>query len=160
MLFVTGHGLDDGAARLARGAGVPRLLQVDAGIRLRRANDARPGCSVDPHYWLSVQNGKLIAKTVAGELDRQGPEQHTEIQASLAAYLARLDAADAEVRQLLADLPTRRIATVHDAFGYFADAYGLEVAAVFERRTPVWSRALGSSSSSRGRSERRASAWS
>jgi ABC-type Zn2+ transport system substrate-binding protein/surface adhesin len=36
------------------------------------------------------------------------------------------------VRRLLADLPTRRIATFHDAFGYFADAYGLQVAAVFE----------------------------
>jgi zinc transport system substrate-binding protein len=29
-------------------------------------------------------------------------------------------------------MPSRRIATVHEAFGYFADAYGLEVAAVFE----------------------------
>jgi ABC-type Zn uptake system ZnuABC Zn-binding protein ZnuA len=36
------------------------------------------------------------------------------------------------VRRLLADLPTRRIATVHDAFGYFADAYGLQVVATFE----------------------------
>jgi hypothetical protein len=46
---------------------------------------------------------------------------------SLAAYLDRLEAADAEIRRTLSDLPTRRIATFHDAFGYFADAYGLEV---------------------------------
>jgi hypothetical protein len=32
----------------------------------------------------------------------------------------------------LADLPTRRIATFHDAFSYFAEAYGLDVVATFE----------------------------
>jgi ABC-type Zn uptake system ZnuABC Zn-binding protein ZnuA len=132
VLFVVGHGLDDWAVRLARGAGVPRLVQVDRGIRLRQESGEATRRRVDPHYWLSAPNGKLIANTVAAELERLAPDRRAEIQRSLAAYLARLDAADAEVRRLLADLPSRRIATVHDAFGYFADAYGLEVVAVFE----------------------------
>jgi zinc transport system substrate-binding protein/manganese/iron transport system substrate-binding protein len=131
VLFVVGHGLDDWAARLAHGAGVPRLVPVDAGVALRRAEDV-PAASVDPHYWLSAANGKLIARAVAAELERLAPEKGAEIRASLASYLARLDDADAEIRRLLADLPTRRIATVHDGFRYFADAYALEVAAVFE----------------------------
>jgi zinc transport system substrate-binding protein/manganese/iron transport system substrate-binding protein len=132
VLFVVGHGLDDWAARLARGAGVPRLMPVDDGIALRRVDDAHADASVDPHYWLSAANGKLIARTVAAELERLAPEKGAEIHASLASYLARLDVADAEIRRLLADMPTRRIATVHDGFRYFADAYALEVAAVFE----------------------------
>ncbi len=111
---------------------MPRLVPVDDGIALRRANEVHADGSVDPHYWLSAANGKLIARTVAAELERLAPEKGAEIHASLASYLARLDVADAEIRRLLADLPTRRIATVHDAFHYFADAYGLEVAAVFE----------------------------
>jgi ABC-type Zn uptake system ZnuABC Zn-binding protein ZnuA len=126
-LFVVGHGLDAWAARLAHGAGVSRLVQVDAGIALRRVDGA-----VDPHYWLSAPNAKTIAGVVAAELERLAPGRRQELQRSLADYRARLDAADAEVRRLLADLPSRRIATVHEAFGYFADAYGLEVAAVFE----------------------------
>ncbi|OQY65545.1 MAG: hypothetical protein B6D46_12655 [Polyangiaceae bacterium UTPRO1] len=132
VLFVVGHGLDDWAARLARGAGIPRLLAVDVGIALRRTADERGGRGIDPHYWLSAGNGKLIAKTIAAELVRLTPDMRATIDASLATYLARLDAADAEIRKLLADLPMRRIATVHDAFGYFAAAYGLEVAATFE----------------------------
>jgi ABC-type Zn uptake system ZnuABC Zn-binding protein ZnuA len=128
VLFVIGHGLDDWAARLARGAGIARVVRVDAGIALRRA----PGARTDPHYWLAAPNGKAIARTVAAELVRLAPARRAELDRALAAYLARLDAADAEVRRLLADLPTRRIATVHDAFGYFADAYGLEVVATFE----------------------------
>jgi ABC-type Zn uptake system ZnuABC Zn-binding protein ZnuA len=130
-LFVIGHGLDDWAARLARGAGVPRVVRVDAGIGLRRTNAEARG-RVDPHYWLSAQNANAIARTVAAELARRAPGRRAEIETSLATYLARLDATDAEVRGLLADLPTRKIATFHDAFGYFAAAYGLEVAAVFE----------------------------
>jgi ABC-type Zn uptake system ZnuABC Zn-binding protein ZnuA len=69
---------------------------------------------------------------MGAELARRAPARRAEVERSLAAYLARLDAADAEVRGLLADLPTRKIATFHDGFGYFADAYDLQVAAVFE----------------------------
>jgi ABC-type Zn uptake system ZnuABC Zn-binding protein ZnuA len=130
VLFIVGHGLDDWAARLARGAGVTRLMPVDAGIALRRTHETRG--RVDPHYWLSAPNAKMIARTVGAELARLAPERRAEIEHSLAEYLARLDAADAEVRRLLAALPTQRIATFHDAFGYFADAYGLEVTATFE----------------------------
>jgi ABC-type Zn uptake system ZnuABC Zn-binding protein ZnuA len=128
VLFVIGHGLDDWAARLARGAGITRLAPVDAGIALRRD----PHGGVDPHYWLSALNAKAIARSVAVELTRLAPDRRGDIDRALAAYLARLDAADAEVRRLLADLPTRRIATFHDAFGYFAEAYGLDVVATFE----------------------------
>jgi ABC-type Zn uptake system ZnuABC Zn-binding protein ZnuA len=126
-LLAIGHGLDDWAARLARGAGVPRLVRVDAGIALRRERGA-----VDPHYWLSIGNGQAIARTVGAELERIAPDRARDFRAALAAYLARLDAADRDIRRLLDGLPTRRIATFHDAFGYFADAYGLEIAAVFE----------------------------
>jgi ABC-type Zn uptake system ZnuABC Zn-binding protein ZnuA len=130
-LFVIGHGLDDWAVRLARGAGVPRLVPVDPGITLRRPHDGTHG-RVDPHYWLAAPNAKTITRTVAAELARLAPGRGAEVDRRLAAYLARLDAADAEVRRLLGDLPTRQIATFHDAFGYFADAYGLQVVATFE----------------------------
>src|SRR5262249_4909605 len=88
--------------------------------------------SVDPHYWLSCENARTIARTVAGELALLLPESHAEIQARLADCLARLDAADRDIRRALTDLSSRSIATLHDGFGYFADAYGLTIAAVFE----------------------------
>jgi ABC-type Zn uptake system ZnuABC Zn-binding protein ZnuA len=128
VLFVIGHGLDDWAGKLARGAGIMRLAPVDAGIALRH----EPRGGVDPHYWLSVPNAKAIARTVAAELTRLAPDRHGEIDRAFTAYLARLAATDVEVRRLLADLPTRRIATFHDAFGYFAEAYSLDVVATFE----------------------------
>ena len=43
------------------------------------------------------------------------------------AYLAKLDALDREVREAVAKLPAerRKVISTHDAFGYFADAYGI-----------------------------------
>jgi ABC-type Zn uptake system ZnuABC Zn-binding protein ZnuA len=130
-LLVVGHGLDDWAVGLARGAGVARVVRVDVDVPLRRQPGREPA-AVDPHYWLSLRNGKAIARTVAAELALIAPDRVAEIRSSLAAYLARLDTADEQIRSLLATLPSGRIATFHDAFGYFADAYGLEVAAVFQ----------------------------
>ncbi|HEV2063376.1 MAG TPA: metal ABC transporter substrate-binding protein [Thermoanaerobaculia bacterium] len=128
LLFRVGHGLDDWAVRLAEAAGVGRIVTADAGVRLRRFADG----GVDPHYWLAGKNGKAIARTVGEELARLVPARRVEIEGRLAAYLVRLDTADAQVRRLLHDLPSRSIATLHDGFGYFADAYGLTVVAVFE----------------------------
>jgi zinc transport system substrate-binding protein len=130
-LLVVGHGLDDWAVRLAQGAGVPRVVRVDVDVPLRYQPGREPA-AVDPHYWLSLRNGMAIARTVAAELELLAPNRVAEIHSSLAAYLARVDAVDEQIRSLLADLPSRRIATFHDAFGYFADAYELEVAAVFQ----------------------------
>jgi zinc/manganese transport system substrate-binding protein len=44
------------------------------------------------------------------------------------AYLAKLDALDREIRSMLAKIAAdrRRVISSHDAFGYFADAYGVE----------------------------------
>jgi ABC-type Zn uptake system ZnuABC Zn-binding protein ZnuA len=128
VVFVIGHGLDDWAARLAQSAGVSRVVVVDRGVTLRR----EAGGAIDPHYWLAPANGKAIAQTVAGELEGLVPAGRAGIRRALTSYLGRLDAVDAEIRGILADLPVRRIATFHDAFGYFAEAFGLEVAAVFE----------------------------
>jgi ABC-type Zn uptake system ZnuABC Zn-binding protein ZnuA len=128
VIFVVGHGLDDWAARLARSAGAARVVVVDRGVVLRREADG----TVDPHYWLAPANAKAIARTVAGELEGLVPARRSDIQSALTRYLGQLDAVEAEIRGILADLPTRRIATFHDAFGYFAEAFGLEVAAVFE----------------------------
>ena len=44
------------------------------------------------------------------------------------AYLTKLDALDREVRQAIAQIPEqrRKVISTHDAFGYFAAAYGIE----------------------------------
>ncbi|MEA2866249.1 MAG: zinc/manganese transport system substrate-binding protein, partial [Bradyrhizobium sp.] len=49
-------------------------------------------------------------------------------RANAGAYLAKLDALDREVRDAMAQIPQarRKVISTHDAFGYFAAAYGIE----------------------------------
>lgn len=142
-IFAIGHGLDDWIARLAREAGVPRTIMPDAGIPLRRgasgSHGGAPGSShtaaqdaVDPHYWLSIAHAIRIVQNIADALGQLDPSGRTDYQQRAAAYLEQLHSVDVEIRRLLEDLPRRDIATFHRAFDYFAEAYGLQVVAVFE----------------------------
>ena len=65
----------------------------------------------------------------ATRLSRPIPPARRSMRRTRAAYLAKLDALDAEVRAPVDSIPPdrRRIITSHDAFGYFEAAYGLRV---------------------------------
>ncbi len=81
----------------------------------------------DPHAWQSVTNVALYVGTIERGLAAADPEGAGAYRANANAYMAELDALDAEIRAAVANLPADRriIVTSHDAFGYFAAAYGL-----------------------------------
>ena len=85
----------------------------------------------DPHAWQDVANAVIYVKNIAASLDAADPEGKATYDANAAAYVAELEALDAEVRTAMAALPAdrRKIITSHDAFGYFGAAYGLELLA-------------------------------
>jgi ABC-type Zn uptake system ZnuABC Zn-binding protein ZnuA len=134
-IFAIGHGLDDWIVTLAAASGIPRVVRVDDDVRLRPVayrENSGGGEVEDPHYWLSCANAKRIATTVERELGSLFPDQAGAFASRRANYGARLDSLDAEIRSMLAHLPSRDIATFHDAFEYFAADYDLRVVAVFE----------------------------
>jgi zinc/manganese transport system substrate-binding protein len=81
----------------------------------------------DPHAWQSVTNVALYVGNIKRGLAAADPDGAEIYAANAAAYLAELDALDAEIRAAVAALPAdrRMVVTSHDAFGYFADDYGL-----------------------------------
>jgi zinc/manganese transport system substrate-binding protein len=83
----------------------------------------------DPHAWQSLANGKLYVENIRDGLIAADPDGKAVYEANAAKYLAAIDAEDKAVKAAIANLPParRKIITSHDAFGYFADAYGLEV---------------------------------
>jgi zinc/manganese transport system substrate-binding protein len=85
----------------------------------------------DPHAWQAVTNAKVYVANIRDALIAAAPDEKAEFQANAAAYLAELDKLDAEVRAMVEALPKngRTVITSHDAFGYFAHAYGIEVVA-------------------------------
>ena len=84
--------------------------------------------SNDPHAWQSVANVKVYAANIRDGLIAADPAGKTAYEANAAAYIAKLDALDKQVRDTVAKIPAgrRKVITTHDTFGYFKDAYSLD----------------------------------
>jgi zinc/manganese transport system substrate-binding protein len=81
----------------------------------------------DPHAWQSVANARVYAANIREALIRADPAGQAVYEANAAAYLGKLDELEREIVAEIARIPAdrRRLVTAHDAFGYFAKAYGI-----------------------------------
>ena len=84
----------------------------------------------DPHFWFDTELAAVAISAIADELRHLNPAAADVFSDRLDLYLDQIEEADAEVRALLEGVPDnqRLLVTFHDAFGYFARRYGLEVA--------------------------------
>jgi zinc/manganese transport system substrate-binding protein len=82
---------------------------------------------LDPHAWQSVANARVYVGNIRDALIAADPDGRAVYEANAGAYVAELDALEAEVKAAVAAVPAerRRMITTHDAFGYFAAAYGI-----------------------------------
>ncbi|MGX1267050.1 anchored repeat ABC transporter, substrate-binding protein [Streptomyces phaeoluteigriseus] len=85
---------------------------------------------MDPHAWADVANAGAYVRRIEAELIKADPEGKATYEKNAAAYLKTLGALDEEVAKKLATVPehNRKLITTHDAFGYLAKAYGMEIA--------------------------------
>lgn len=81
----------------------------------------------DPHIWLSPSLVKIQSQTIYDALVQLDPAHRSEYKANLDGFLAEVDALDAEIRETLTGLKTRKFMVFHPAWGYFARDYGLEM---------------------------------
>lgn len=94
--------------------------------------DAEYEEAFDPHLWMNVSLWMRAVEVVAGALSDFDPDGAAVYRANADAYLAQLGELDAYVHKIMATIPPNRrvLITAHDAFGYFGNAYGLEVLGV------------------------------
>ncbi len=84
---------------------------------------------IDPHLWQNVRNAMSYTESIRDTLIEVDPEGAKEYRANATAYLRELEALDAEVRETIAEVPRERrtLVTTHDAYGYLARAYDLDI---------------------------------
>lgn len=80
----------------------------------------------DPHTWLHPGHLDLQATIIANTLSAIRPDLADTFEANRLAFRNDLAATHMELRALLAPLAGQTFYVYHPAFGYFADAYGLE----------------------------------
>jgi len=90
---------------------------------------AHHGAGVDPHWWHSISNTKKVASQLAERLATLDPENKKAYYSNAKTYSTRLDDLAKWARIQFAKVPSqhRYLVTSHDAFGYLADDFDLEV---------------------------------
>ena len=103
---------------LRDGGGKTRMFDGDEGM--------------DPHAWLDPTNAHAWLATIAAELSAKDPGNAARYTANAAAAQSAIAAMDAEVAAQLAPVKDKPFVVFHDALGYFADHYDLQVAGAIE----------------------------
>ena len=142
IVFVNGLGLEGWLDRLIRASGTRAPVVVtSAGVKPIPAEGEHGGHdhgdhdrgdhAVDPHAWQNLANVRIYVANIRDGLAKVDPAHADAYRAAAAAYLGKLDDLERDVRAAISSIPAerRRIITTHDAFGYFAAAYGLRFVA-------------------------------
>ena len=123
VIFVNGLGFETWSDTLIAESGTKAVVHIaTAGVEPLEVEG-----EVDPHAWNSLSNGAIYVRNIAAAMSSAMPAHADDFAANAAAYIAELEAVDAEARAKLAGLPAdrRTVVTAHDAFGYLEASYGL-----------------------------------
>lgn len=124
LVIINGLGLEGWMPRLLQASGSKaKVVTASDGITpLKRGSDA------DPHAWQSVKNAMIYVRNIRAAFEAADPADAATFKANTERYLAALDALDREVRAAVEKIPSarRKVISTHNAFGYFAEAYGIQ----------------------------------
>jgi zinc/manganese transport system substrate-binding protein len=128
VIVANGLGFEGWIERLIKASGTKAAMVIATrGVKPRKMDDDHGHGDADPHAWQSVANAKLYVASIRDALAAADPAGKAIYEANATAYLARLEALDAEVKATVEKIPAdrRKVITTHDAFGYFGAAYGI-----------------------------------
>ena len=130
VVYAIGYGADDWTFSIAQSVGAD-VQTVDAGIAIREGvEEDEP---FDPHYWLSFDNAKRIAETIADDLSARFPESADIFQTNARSYMEELTSAQEQAQKIVReDIDSPNLITLHDALYYFGDSFGLTIVGTFE----------------------------
>ena len=105
------------------GSDAPVLTLID---HVRTRGD---GNDVDPHWWQNPRNAELAVAAIRDRLAEADPAGAAAYRRNAARYLDRLARLDRHTAACIERIPARarKLVTTHDALGYYAGRYGLDV---------------------------------
>jgi ABC-type Zn uptake system ZnuABC Zn-binding protein ZnuA/ABC-type Mn2+/Zn2+ transport system permease subunit len=133
LVFANGDELDSWIDQIVSDGGSDaEIVDLGAIVPERRPGEssgAAKSARYDPHWWHDPRNAEAAVAAIERHLAAADPNHHREFERNASAYLAKLRALDAGIASCMNAVPPagRKLVTDHDAFGYFADRYGIEV---------------------------------
>lgn len=130
VILFSGFGLEGqlGAVLDRLGRTRPTLAVAEAAVPEDRLISVQGFGGVDPHVWMDPALWGGIAPVIAGFLGEAAPDCAADMAARGESYREQTEALAGWVAEAIATIPEqdRMLVTAHDAFGYYAMAYGLE----------------------------------
>lgn len=107
-----------------------KIIDASAGLELI-TNDTDG--EVNPHLWVSVSGAINQVKNMGQQLAEADPSRASFYLINTAAYVKKLEALRERMHEKLDLLENRDIATLHEAFPYFAQEFNLNIGAVIQQ---------------------------
>ncbi|MEX2106605.1 MAG: zinc ABC transporter substrate-binding protein [Solirubrobacterales bacterium] len=132
LVFVNGDNLDGWIDQIVSDGGSEATV-VDLGAavpeRLPGETSGEEASRYDPHWWHDPRNAEAAVREIERRLAAADPAHRAQFRRNAAAYLERLRRLDAGIAACIDAVPPgeRKLVTDHDAFGYFARRYGIDV---------------------------------
>jgi len=111
------------------------ILEIPTGKVTRAEGDVHPLGS--PHYWLDPDNGRRVAKGIAGKLSELDPADQAYFQQRFSDFDNRLNEAEKRWDSQMAPYRGRKVVTYHSSWPNFAKHFGLEVIGYVEPRPGI-----------------------
>ncbi|GAB4349293.1 MAG: zinc ABC transporter substrate-binding protein [Cyanophyceae cyanobacterium] len=130
LIVYNGYNLEPQLIRLMRSAGatVPQVAIAEVVTPL--STDYNGATVPDPHVWGDARNAIAMVERLEGAIADQFPALGDRVETHGAKLVKTLEALHRWIRAQIATIPEgqRRLVTSHDAFQYYASAYGIPVA--------------------------------
>jgi len=111
------------------------ILEIPQGSITRAMGDVHP--LGNPHYWLDPDNGRRIAKGIAGKLGEMDPQDAAYFQQRFQDFERRLNEAEKKWDAAMRPYRGRKVVTYHNSAPNFARRFGLNVVGFIEPRPGI-----------------------
>lgn len=130
LIVYNGYNLEPGIIRLIEGTSVEgdkfAVGELVEPLDFEDRGQKQP----DPHVWGDAENAIVMVRGIRDRLIALSPEDEAEFRDNAEQLITELESLDIWINQQIQTIPPsqRKLVTTHDAFQYYADAYGLEIA--------------------------------
>lgn len=129
FIFYNGYNLEPGLIKLIQSSSKPDKEMSVGEVVEPLDYDKGGSIEPDPHVWGSVKNAITMVAAMKTKLIELSPDDAAVITQNATAYTQELTVLDQWVTAQIQTIPAekRQLVTTHDAFQYYAEAYGLNI---------------------------------
>jgi manganese/iron transport system substrate-binding protein len=131
LILYNGYNLEPGIIKLMNAAGgKAKKLAVGEVVEPLKLEESQGQTVPDPHVWGSAENAISMVNAIRDSLIELSPEDKEKFTQNAKKLTNELQQLNNWIQQQIQTIPPekRKLITTHDAFQYYANAYGLEIA--------------------------------